>query len=711
MSAYARTLMLALTIFGIGCTEPQTNNEPDQGTAPADMPAPTDDGGETTPDEGTPDMSEPVDMEPEECPGVARCDKGYDFDDDCVCRSSLFRDCDSDDDCRAGETCRTFQSDRGRDYDVCFFDESQLAVQTCPGGPGCAGDNSGELLAWAVSKSVTPLGFETPLPAGLDGSQLNFNPGQVNEQNWRDCGYDGICPGEPDYPGPDRGEGDGEMQGMWIAGFSNGRPAQLCPEERIGCDAPDCCISKWAHDDIRVQISVLRKGDVTVAFAVLDTVGFFRDDIELIRRQVSEEAELDLLVMAATHVHEAPDTVGQWGPGTALPLQTGIDPVFMKRIRDETVAGIEEAVANLVPAELFVGIADEGPGGLAMNDSRNPYILDDNIPIVRIMSKEGAPIATMLSVANHPEVLWSGNPYLTSDYFHFAREYVRDGLDAAGDKPALDGMGGVTVLFAGALGGLIYPRTAAARAYDGTEITELGWEKADALGQRVAEIVLGASERGELQKIDVDAISFATKSFLTPIRNDLFLLAALQLRVFTRDIYNAQRITGTNFVPDFPEVMSQVAVVRVGPLTFFTAPGEAFPELLVGGYPGKTSTQNPTIGDLEEVRFPSICDEFGMPMIEGMGDQPCVIRLDAENPPDFTMAPDGPYAYDLVPGEYPFFIGLGMDFLGYMVPPYDFQYLGPTEEPPGDHYEETNSASGDLVPDWQAALQVCLDAL
>ena len=75
------------------------------------------------------------------------------------------------------------------------------------------------------------------------------------------------------------------------------------------------------------------------------------------------------------------------------------------------------------------------------------------------------------------------------------------------------------------------------------------------------------------------------------------------------------------------------------------------------------------------------------------------------NPPDFTLAPEGPYAYDLA-GPRPFFIGLGLDFLGYIVPEYDFKLNAD-----GAHYEETNSASGALTPLWRDGVYGALRAV
>jgi hypothetical protein len=116
-----------------------------------------------------------------------------------------------------------------------------------------------------------------------------------------------------------------------------------------------------------------------------------------------------------------------------------------------------------------------------------------------------------------------------------------------------------------------------------------------------------------------------------------------------------------------PYARSRVTYVQVGPMAFITAPGELHPELWMGGYDGSWS--------------------WGQPIL-----------TITENAPDLSTAPKPPYLKDLMldnPGvQYVFVAGLCEDFLGYIVPAYNY-VLDPVspyvEDAPGDHYEETNS--------------------
>jgi len=544
---------------------------------------------------------------------------------------------------------------------------------------------------------------------------MPFDP-PFPEGTFLDCGLDGLCLDDDGYPGPDEGEGDGIMQGLWLAGFGNGRAAQYCPPEQIGCDEPDCCVSKFAHDPIKVQTAVVRQAGVTVAFVSVDTVGLFHTDIDRIRRRVAA-AGVDLLVMAATHNHEAPDTAGQWGPGASFPVLSGRSPSFIAAIEDQTVEAVTEAMAALQPATLRAGVLDVGVTGLAVGDSRTPYIFNDDLPIMHFVAVgSGEALGTLVSFGSHAEAAWSENTYISSDYPHYVRRYIQEGLaEVEGEdgvmRPALEGTAAEVVFFAGSVGGLIYPGRGGALDYgDRAPVDRHGFEVADALGQRLAAHVLGAIASGALPQADVETVplQFATKRFLVGADNEVFRLAALVLGVLERDVYNATAVGGA-FTPGLPQVQTQVAAVRLGPVTVFTAPGEVFGETLCGGYPGRHHVRSPVIGDTEERRTPARCDPSGLPAEDGRS--PCIITPGAEHAPDWSQAPEGPYVYELVPGEVPFFIGLGMDFLGYLVPPYDFVAPNFTTQAPGDHYEETNSIGPRIVPLWKSQLEAVLNAL
>ncbi len=695
-------------------------------------------------DLGLNDAEMPVPQDP--CGSLEACPLGYDClctqDEACECVAPMSRGgCDTDLQCRAGEECREVMSPSGgTTQHICWLEADLLTARF-----GHSQTEGESLWVGASSQSITPLGFETATPEGLDGVQMNFSPPiSAGDPRWNDCGYDGVCPDDVGYTGPDEGEGDGELQGAFIAGFNHGRPAQYCPEELLNCDRPECCFSKLAHDDLKAQAMVIRRGELTLAWVALDILGVFHSDIEQIRREVNqalsqrpELGQIDHIIVGSSHNHEGPDSIGQYGAGTAIPLRTGRDRRWMAYLRAQVVKGIIQSLETLEPAQAEYYQSDESITGLGIGDSRPPYIFDNNIPSLRFSSVDsGQTIASMLSVANHAEFLWSGNPYLSADYFHFTRKYIQEGLEAVLDesgneiKPALAGWGGVTLMFAGAVGGLMNPGSATAIDYAGERFNDKGFAMADAAGQQIASRLLSAYSQGRFQNVDPSqasstdesprqastaSLKFASQEFFTSIANMNFLLAGFTLKLFQRDIYNAQHQGGISFVPDLPQVISEVTAVSLGAVTFFTAPGEVFPELLTGGYPDRGQVQTPVIGVQDPESLAWECDERGLPAgIEGSlgGDLPCIVKSNQSNPPPWTEAPFGPFIYERVlqaesTAQMPFFIGLGGDFLGYIIPEYDFE-LGASA---GEHYEETNSASQGLTQDWQEALQLVLGRL
>jgi hypothetical protein len=128
-----------------------------------------------------------------------------------------------------------------------------------------------------------------------------------------------------------------------------------------------------------------------------------------------------------------------------------------------------------------------------------------------------------------------------------------------------------------------------------------------------------------------------------------------------------------------PELLTEVNLVTVGPITMLSVPGEATPELSIGGYDG--SRVNSPVVDFLDPTNP--------------------------NPPDVSLAPAGPYWKEQMGGEYQWILGLGNDEIGYLIPPYDYE-LHPTSpyliEADGDHYEETNSVGPSAVPLLQEAV-------
>lgn len=506
------------------------------------------------------------------------------------------------------------------------------------GAGGGAGGSAGEGgSAGAGGASVSPLSVGV-------GKQL-INPTLV-ETEWDDANADGYY--DPQTETFTDTNGNGLFDATWIAGFGNGRPA------------------KGIHDDLEVRAIAFRSGGVTVAVCILDTVGYFIDDMDLIRADPKVTAlGIDHLLIGSTHVHEGVDTVGLWGP---TQIDTGVSPEYMALTRDRAALAIEEAVGSLKPARMRVAqrlTADPvTKSTLAyVNDTRDPIIYDPTLTIAQFVDDADPQktIATLLHWAAHPEYTGSKNNQLSADYVHWLRQVVEEGIGAEG----LAGLGGTSVFVQGALGGQVGPGGGVAPlGPDGAPISQAGFAKAEAAGTNVARLALTAlSEDGK--EATTSDITVRDKEIFGKVDNlgyQFLAGAGVISRPFY--MYDPSQPLG----PDNPPwARSQVTYLQVGPLAMITAPGELHPELWVGGYDGSWS--------------------FGQ-----------MILTETMNAPDLGQAPAAPYLRELMLGnpgvEYPLVAGLTQDFLGYIVAGFNY-VLHPSApyfaEADGDHYEETNS--------------------
>ena len=516
----------------------------------------------------------------------------------------------------------------------------------CPGDDGCT-DNTGELLAGVASLPITPTCFET-----WDDVDGNGEYSQGSEPFY-DCGCDWLCDGDEGYPGPDEGEGDGEFQAVWIAGFGTARPAQ------------------GVHDELWARAIAVRSGDTTVAIVSVDLVGYFFNEVQTIRGLVADAGvDFDQVIVQSTHVHEGPDTLGQWGE---RPGKTGIDRDYMDGINVTVAEAVAEAVADLQPVSLYLGSANTatpfGSKGThnTIRDSRDPVIIDEMLETARFEDASGNTLATLVNWGNHPEALDSDNTQITADFVHYVRETVESGVDY--ESYTREGLGGTAIYVQACVGGLMTPLGITVTDGDGNDYQDSSFDKAAALGHVVGELALDAVD-GE-QLVSDPLVSVRAEQLYIPVDNVLFQ-AGFIVGMFDRPVYNYdpdEDLDETNV----PELLTEVDIVRVGPLALLSVPGELFPELAIGGYDG-------THVNTDEVDF---------------------ISADNPNPPDVSQAPSPPYFKDLLGGDQNWIVGLGNDEIGYLVPPYDYQLDDNAPwfvQPEGDHYEETNSVGPEAVP-------------
>ena len=628
------------------------------------------------------------------------------------CYRDTDRVCLDNSNCREDELC---ERDGDEVIGTCMYQIPEPIV--CPGGPTCASGDTAPLRAAFAKRPITPLGYEEPRPEYLeyvDDDWLIFNGDTEEPDTFFDCGRDMVCPEDPGYVAPDEdgSEGDGRLQGVWIAGFEHSRPALRCPPEQIGDECvlgPACCEHALAHDDVWAIGAVFEQGESRVALVAIDSAGYFYNDVQRVAARLPEALAIDMVIVASTHDHEAPDLLGQWGPGFSgsdLPVESGRDPVHAAYVEDQIVAVIAEAVDNLTAVDLYAGTTDTGAEGFAIADDRDPWIFDDDLTVLHVVRSGGSrddpddTVGVILNWAHHAESMDEGNALITSDYVHWVREYVENGLPAVDtDHVTLDaipGVGGPVMHTVGALGGIIGPLKATATGRDGTSYTDTSWEKTHALGERVAWAALDGLGDATARTGD---LSFSLRELVVGLSNLQFHVAVLSLDLFDRNVVNWRHDDGFNDGNE-PRLITSVARVQIGPITFVTVPGEMFPEVFVGGFTAEDVVATPFRGRPER----ALCNEDLLPPAEDDTEDntyPCLIDPGNSHPPDLSLAPNTGFLKDVLPGEVFFVIGLGNDELGYIIPEYDFvlhegaPYVA--RAPGRHHYEETNSIGPNVM--------------
>jgi hypothetical protein len=528
--------------------------------------------------------------------------------------------------------------DAGPDARLEGFDEPD---DVCPGAPHCASGGDGTLHVGAAARVFTPPITETF--TDLDG----------NGKWSRDEPYDDA-------------NGNGRFDGIWL--FGGARAANA------------------VESDLEARAVVLRGGDTMVAIVYLDAIGMLGQGGDL--QQIEEDprlrqAGIDLVIAGSTHAHDAVDTVGLWGPSE---FESGYVPAYNARVREAAIGAILDAAADLHEVEAHVARAmtlddpdDPAAGtGSWLRDTRDPVIYDPTLTVVRFVPVDApdTTVATLVHWANHPEsgAFGDDNLKISADWPHWLRTGIEEGvpsLPAGG--PDVPGLGGVTVYLQGPLGGQIGSLgRVGVPGPDGEPIFQAGHPKERALGTNLARFTLELlATRAEI--VSDLPIRYRTARFHARMDHIGFQVAYLIGLLAPHDAagYDADEAIGPGNTPWLP---LRATYLQVGPLGFVTVPGELHPELWVGGY------------DCQSWSFGYPCYDDSLP-----------------NLPDWERAPAPPYLRDLVLAndgvEYPICLGLAHDYVGYIVPAYNYvldpssPYLG---RAPGHHYEETYSLGPDV---------------
>ena len=304
------------------------------------------------------------------------------------------------------------------------------------------------------------------------------------------------------------------------------------------------------HDDLFVRCMAMHDGKTApVVLCGVDVIGLFSEDVQRIRKLVGAD-----VTVAALHDHEAPDTMGLWGPAAG---QSGINEDYNTFVIEQAAAAAKEALANLQPAQITLAKAHPAELDTYIDDTRPPVVHDAEIIVLLAKATNGGKtIGVLLNWANHPESLGGHNTQITADYS--ASLYIE--LERQ--------FGGTAVFLNGAVGGMQSPLGAKMAQKDET------FERADYLGRRVAQIAAEALRSAK--PVNVDGIRHSEVAIAIPVTNQGFQQAA-QAGVFKgrKPMSEGKNHTTAGYL--------RISNGKTAVLEVALIPGELYPELSVGG--------------------------------------------------------------------------------------------------------------------------------
>ena len=282
----------------------------------------------------------------------------------------------------------------------------------------------------------------------------------------------------------------GKYDGIYLAGFGNNR------------------LATGKHDDCWARAMVLEYGTTKVAFVSLDLIGYYSKasyyGFGEIQKLVDSKLGVSDILIASTHNHEAPDSIGLWGANS---LSDGKYPKYLRFVDRQVAKAINQAAAATVPVRMKLGRTDPQAspsiaGMQTRTSGRPPQFFDEELRVMQFFGTAGQmrnkAVATLINWNTHPESMEDQNTLITSDFPHAVRESAEKRF------------GGTAIYISGDIGAVeIIGDTNNKRGdrtrFDGKEFPlkpegnrpVFTFERTEAIGRDIARAVFDALEHGE----------------------------------------------------------------------------------------------------------------------------------------------------------------------------------------------------------------------
>lgn len=561
--------------------------------------------------------------------------------------------------------------------------------------------------------------------------------------------FDG-CLGDPDATKEGCDEpfddlnGNGHFDPVWIGGFGPLRPA-------LG-----------VHDPIYARAVVLSFNEQYLVLVALDLVGLGTPRIHEARDSlVVDGFDGNRLMVASSHNHGGPDSMGLWGDPESF--ETGLDYDYQERLANSIEQVVRSAATGMVAVELQVGavsLREQDPkwfnganfGGSnpsptmhgLIYDGRDPIVVSDTLLVLQGVGANGTAF-TLTNWSGHPETRGDENNMITSDYVATLREELeaRYGGMAMHLPESLGGMqsalgGNVPLIENGAPS---YQTCGAEHIADADDEECFGktegadrldadgdpvpawapketWAFASSLGWHLAEASADALAGGE--RHTAVPLRVEVEDFVLPIENEAYSLLA-PFELFDLGLEDA--LFDEDNCPEYIAGDITIGCLRtrtfraqIGPVGFTSVPGELLPEL-GHGFPEEdprwlAEVDDPTARGPEATYFiqhDADCNDLDYAdctVASTIGECECLqvhawpYRLsDEPSVKPLLAAWDGDTSV-----HFTAIVGMTDNYLSYIIPEPDFnRKVSLISGDDGDHYEDTVSPAHNFATRLQQA--------
>jgi hypothetical protein len=309
-----------------------------------------------------------------------------------------------------------------------------------------------------------------------------------------------------------------EMGPVYRAGYKMGEAEQLT----------------GVVDDIFLRCLTIETDTARIVFLSLDLIGLFRDFTEdLAARLAPQGIDSRNLIVATTHIHSGPDTMGLWGPSIE---ESGYNDQYGEFLLETCAKAVAEAMESARWTQAYLAYEEKN---LGVSNYRQPEELSLALWAISFRTEDET-VGTLISYTGQPELAPRDDDRISAGYPGEACRLLDEAL------------GGTTLFLLGACGGME------------PEGCEKGYDAAHAYGAKLADELLRMN--ADARPLSEDRLAVTTAEVELPVENPGF-----QLMMHAGIIKTSQRP---------PNAVTTISKVNIGEIVLFTLPGEAFPGIV-----------------------------------------------------------------------------------------------------------------------------------